>query len=130
MEGIGPRHRCGVAPVAHVHGVGNDPFGRRDQPASLPHGARGATVLAGGHAAAGSRAVSRAQHHAFEITSQDDIDNAGDRVRARSEEHTSEIQSLMRISYAVFGLKKKTNHTHYQTKYKTDNEKETRLTNI
>src|SRR3546814_6972364 len=27
----------------------------------------------------------------------------------RSEEHTSEIQSLMRISYAVFCLKKKTN---------------------
>src|SRR3546814_7960747 len=27
----------------------------------------------------------------------------------RSEEHTSELQSLMRISYAVFGLKKKTN---------------------
>src|SRR3546814_9198140 len=31
---------------------------------------------------------------------------AGDR---RSEEHTSELQSLMRISYAVFSLKKKTN---------------------
>src|SRR3546814_1843859 len=30
----------------------------------------------------------------------------------RSEEHTSELQSLMRISYAVFCLKKKTN-THY-----------------
>src|SRR3546814_6982267 len=29
----------------------------------------------------------------------------------RSEEHTSEIQSLMRISYAVFCLKKKTNNT-------------------
>src|SRR3546814_6107426 len=29
----------------------------------------------------------------------------------RSEEHTSELQSLMRISYAVFCLKKKTN-TH------------------
>src|SRR3546814_10840702 len=28
---------------------------------------------------------------------------------ARSEEHTSELQSLMRISYAVFCLKKKTN---------------------
>src|SRR3546814_6058271 len=27
----------------------------------------------------------------------------------RSEEHTSELQSLMRISYAVFCLKKKTN---------------------
>src|SRR3546814_4245898 len=30
---------------------------------------------------------------------------------ARSEEHTSELQSLMRISYAVFCLKKKKNHT-------------------
>src|SRR3546814_5227470 len=32
----------------------------------------------------------------------------GARHRARSEEHTSELQSLMRISYAVFCLKKKT----------------------
>src|SRR3546814_2095602 len=30
-------------------------------------------------------------------------------VRPRSEEHTSELQSLMRISYAVFCLKKKIN---------------------
>src|SRR3546814_8350441 len=30
-------------------------------------------------------------------------------VRFRSEEHTSELQSLMRISYAVFCLKKKKN---------------------
>src|SRR3546814_2355343 len=29
----------------------------------------------------------------------------------RSEEHTSELQSLMRISYAVFCLKKKIHHT-------------------
>src|SRR3546814_2872373 len=29
------------------------------------------------------------------------------RLRARSEEHTSELQSLMRISYAVFCLKNK-----------------------
>src|SRR3546814_10739099 len=29
----------------------------------------------------------------------------------RSEEHTSELQSLMRISYAVFCLKKKNNHS-------------------
>src|SRR3546814_3490102 len=38
---------------------------------------------------------------------------------ARSEEHTSELQSLMRISYAVFCLKKKNNtntkNTHTQT---------------
>src|SRR3546814_8567541 len=31
---------------------------------------------------------------------------------ARSEEHTSELQSLMRISYAVFCLKKKKHMTH------------------
>src|SRR3546814_2189439 len=30
-------------------------------------------------------------------------------LKRRSEEHTSELQSLMRISYAVFCLKKKTN---------------------
>src|SRR3546814_10974719 len=29
------------------------------------------------------------------------------RIQSRSEEHTSELQSLMRISYAVFCLKKK-----------------------
>src|SRR3546814_10010573 len=33
-------------------------------------------------------------------------------VVGRSEEHTSELQSLMRISYAVFCLKKKTTYTH------------------
>src|SRR3546814_2575570 len=31
-------------------------------------------------------------------------------ARIRSEEHTSELQSLMRISYAVFCLKKKKKH--------------------
>src|SRR3546814_4727972 len=39
------------------------------------------------------------------------IDAAGSRNRQRSEEHTSELQSLMRISYAVFCLKKKKNKT-------------------
>src|SRR3546814_4157303 len=34
-----------------------------------------------------------------------------DPARLRSEEHTSELQSLMRISYAVFCLKKKNNST-------------------
>src|SRR3546814_7261377 len=35
----------------------------------------------------------------------------GKRPKRRSEEHTSELQSLMRISYAVFCLKKKKHHT-------------------
>src|SRR3546814_6286922 len=37
--------------------------------------------------------------------------NDADAVVVRSEEHTSELQSLMRISYAVFCLKKKKPHT-------------------
>src|SRR3546814_3112142 len=46
-------------------------------------------------------------------------------ARARSEEHTSELQSLMRISYAVFCLKKKKTQTTTRTQthepYQTTN---------
>src|SRR3546814_4606718 len=44
-----------------------------------------------------------------------DTDADASRDDGRSEEHTSELQSLMRISYAVFCLKKKNNTTrnHY-----------------
>src|SRR3546814_6113943 len=44
------------------------------------------------------------------------------KVGGRSEEHTSELQSLMRISYAVFCLKKKNklkSYTDYILLYKT-----------
>src|SRR3546814_3931986 len=41
-----------------------------------------------------------------------DLDAVRAGIDQRSEEHTSELQSLMRISYAVFCLKKKTTHTH------------------
>src|SRR3546814_8949619 len=39
----------------------------------------------------------------------------------RSEEHTSELQSLMRISYAVFCLKKKTIKSNIQRSIQCDN---------
>src|SRR3546814_10435381 len=39
-------------------------------------------------------------------------DEKSDAPRFRSEEHTSELQSLMRISYAVFCLKKKNKKTN------------------
>src|SRR3546814_8753194 len=39
----------------------------------------------------------------------------------RSEEHTSELQSLMRISYAVFCLKKKTTN---KSQHKSDNSRQ------
>src|SRR3546814_8741865 len=45
-----------------------------------------------------------------------------ERVIGRSEEHTSELQSLMRISYAVFCLKKKKKSTRlYRPLITTDN---------
>src|SRR3546814_9526624 len=45
---------------------------------------------------------------------------AGHDVRGRSEEHTSELQSLMRTSYAVFCLKKNTKKfSMIDTKLKT-----------
>src|SRR3546814_1821704 len=43
-----------------------------------------------------------------------EIVTSGVRAAARSEEHTSELQSLMRISYAVFCLKKTTTKTSKQ----------------
>src|SRR3546814_5643285 len=59
-------------------------------------------------------------HNSIEFPRPDHRRNSG-----RSEEHTSELQSLMRISYAVFCLKKKnkTNivRTHtYNIRSKTD----------
>src|SRR3546814_1342821 len=47
----------------------------------------------------------------------------------RSEEHTSELQSLMRISYAVFCLKKKINTQHYKTKMHTTDQQSNRDNN-
>src|SRR3546814_8459545 len=53
----------------------------------------------------------------------------GGRNRVRSEEHTSELQSLMRISYAVFCLKKKKKKeplTHVLQRHKKSNPKRRR----
>src|SRR3546814_7265315 len=54
------------------------------------------------------------QPGAFEVSSAEAV------LATRSEEHTSELQSLMRISYAVFCLKKKNHNTRT---YAADNTK-------
>src|SRR3546814_8917232 len=46
-------------------------------------------------------------------------------LRPRSEEHTSELQSLMRISYAVFCLKKKNKNITIILKHQSDNTHQT-----
>src|SRR3546814_7345079 len=51
--------------------------------------------------------VGGGDHQKFDLARELDTIKAWKDVWARSEEHTSELQSLMRISYAVFCLKKK-----------------------
>src|SRR3546814_16517312 len=63
------------------------------RPPTLVSASRNSTVTEGDGAAQTARAAGAVQ--------------ACHRVSARSEEHTSELQSLMRLSYAVFCLKKK-----------------------
>src|SRR3546814_10240186 len=46
----------------------------------------------------------------------DVLAGVGVALHVRSEEHTSELQSLMRISYAVFCLKKKNTYNNTKTK--------------
>src|SRR3546814_5527246 len=81
---------------AHPHSLGHDrpaadrvrtAAGRTAAPAARTT-TRTACVIAAGHAAA-------------------EPDRRGGGRADRSEEHTSELQSLMRISYAVFSLKTK-----------------------
>src|SRR3546814_4491597 len=95
-----PARRVGenveIRPVGHE--PGQPDRRRRHDDAEGPQGAnrsRGAAVRGGGAGGAGRGAQSR-----------------------RSEEHTSELQSLMRISYAVFCLQKKMN-MQQNTKLKT-----------
>src|SRR3546814_2868949 len=52
------------------------------------------------------------------------------RGRQRSEEHTSELQSLMRISYAVFCLKKKNQKTKQRKKSTQQYNKKKKTNNI
>src|SRR3546814_9199897 len=57
-----------------------------------------------------------------------ELRNVGDAHRLRSEEHTSELQSLMRISYAVFCLKKKIRHKQMTTKTHEERNNRTKTT--
>src|SRR3546814_1341440 len=76
-----------------------------------------------GESAAKLRLIFDSMHHSRGVYFFDEVDalatargNENDVGEARrSEEHTSELQSLMRISYAVFCLKKNTNNTTQTT---------------
>src|SRR3546814_4907347 len=75
------------------------------------------TLFRSGAGGRGGRAGDAARHHLgyrdaqshrdLRVSRHGDRDRSAGAADARSEEHTSELQSLMRISYAVFCLKKK-----------------------
>src|SRR3546814_7685191 len=69
-------------------------------PRLLAAGMRGSSVRDGRRSASADRSPLSAAP----------ASTSGRSVAGRSEEHTSELQSLMRISYAVFCLKKKKNN--------------------
>src|SRR3546814_121635 len=112
------RHRFGLARQAVVMGVDilgaeqyryrerkyrlrmPQPFGKTSEPERPLHRGIGHRIGAG---------IGR--HRARHVGTAARKDEAMHELRARSEEHTSELQSLMRISYAVFCLKK-TKHIH------------------
>src|SRR3546814_3213399 len=78
--------------------------GRRQAGLDAFHAAASMTEIGEGH-------IREAVERADIVGRVDDRDRAGVRFDARSEEHTSELQSLMRISYAVFCLKKTKNNS-------------------
>src|SRR3546814_5029089 len=82
---------------APEHAVFPSPFRR--------HPARHDDAVQRGVGSGGQRRGAAAQYHHHYTR----------RCRLRSEEHTSELQSLMRISYAVFCLKKKNKQKHQIT---------------
>src|SRR3546814_7576131 len=98
--------RDGDAVVAQIHAVGIDELGgigdlasQRDR-VGLP---RHPVALPGLRDRTGDREVPAAVRHLRHLG----MDPARRAKGVRSEEHTSELQSLMRTSYAVFCLKKK-----------------------
>src|SRR3546814_5602996 len=72
------------------------------------------SLIYAGEAHAGFLARHYAVDETFDAVSAVDPGTPG-AVRFRSEEHTSELQSLMRISYAVFCFKKKNTHTEQKS---------------
>src|SRR3546814_5369528 len=95
------------------HIAGREPRGAADDVIEQPHRRVVARFLA----------VIMAQHISGQRAQPVFVAQEGEPLEGRSEEHTSELQSLMRISYAVFCLKKnkynyhKTNSISSKPKY-------------
>src|SRR3546814_1092865 len=95
--------RSSFSPVSTLTAIATDDkdSARLFAVTTISAGAASASAGGGVSCACAAVAVTRARTHALVLVT-------ARRAARRSEEHTSELQSLMRISYAVFCLKKKT----------------------
>src|SRR3546814_6375732 len=126
--GDGPARSC--PPPLHLFPARDSALARRHRrlfrqhlrgsPGADPRGAR----LPDPCRAARARADDAERPHAGELRGDAaDLEaHPGDGLAPRSEEHTSELQSLMRISYAVFCLKKKKRHEYQHAHDETTKE--------
>src|SRR3546814_7914623 len=99
-----------ILPLAHPFGFANELFPAKKN--ILKIGLIGCGGRGTGAAAQALRADPDVELVAMGDIFEDQVATAYDalmKIEPRSEEHTSELQSLMRISYAVFCLKKKKN---------------------
>src|SRR3546814_10296558 len=89
--------------------------GRRERLAAQQsrQGAERAHGVADRHPLERRDALDRAEAEAADRPQRRNV--VGEQPDQRSEEHTSELQSLMRISYAVFCLKKKKTNSKHDT---------------
>src|SRR3546814_8601703 len=92
-----------------------------EPPACLSRSRRFNSGIQGQQVCLASNAANKVQHGLYSLCVLRKAARAidGGVGSKRSEEHTSELQSLMRISYAVFCLKKKKKHTTQKSQSQT-----------
>src|SRR3546814_8266610 len=90
---------------------GNCPFGFSGR---VRNTRSGEAILASSNGGCGASDAKAFPKESDEIATPNVYSLVGLPLRVRSEEHTSELQSLMRISYAVFCLKKKKQNNYQQ----------------
>src|SRR3546814_5044771 len=98
--------QCSISSVAFIARV-------RDSAATCRPGDKGCGSEGDGRCHDGQESVDRMTRYLGDVFGHAEEENA-EHDADRSEEHTSELQSLMRISYAVFCLKKKKKKKHIQ----------------
>src|SRR3546814_5933191 len=106
----------GFGPIGNPHRAFQQWLGKpRHQLASSPAAPVGQAAGDAGAAESVLVAVDARRPHGLDLHIRAPVTRRRDRAGIRSEEHTSELQSLMSISYAVFCLKKKTTKQHNRT---------------